>query len=144
MEHPSAEFRQLPERYLRRPWQASDGLSSFDVETAEARIGQALPVSLRSFYLAAGACVELLNGYHEFVPIEALCTEDGHLVFAHENQDVVSWGFRVEDLGEPDPQVWQRVNDGSTDPPWYSEEKALADFLGEMFDFLGGGDVTAP
>ncbi|MEU2135245.1 hypothetical protein [Streptomyces sp. NPDC018352] len=143
MEQLDAEFRRLPERYLGRLWRASDGLPACEVEAAEARIGSTFPASLRSFYLTAGACEELLNSYHEFVPIEELCAEDGHLVFANENQDVVSWGFRVEDLSRPDPQVWQRVNDGSADPPWYGEEKALADFLVEMFDFIQGGGMAA-
>lgn len=60
------------------------------------------------------------------------------LVFADENQGVVSWGFREADLTEADPTVWQRNND---DEHWYDEELSLLAFLTELFDFAIGEEV---
>ncbi|KAA2267162.1 hypothetical protein F0L68_01135 [Solihabitans fulvus] len=137
-----AVFREFPPRYLHRPWRESDGVPAEDVNAAERRVGHPMPGSLRALYRTIGACDELLNSHNVFVPVERLAVDGGHLVFADENQDVVSWGFPVEVLGSEDPEVWQRVNDGGEEPPWYSEEKALADFLGEMFDWIRADEAN--
>lgn len=78
--------------------------------------------------------------YNEFVPADELTVDAGYLVFVHENQDVVSWGFSPEDIESADPVVWQRNNE---EHAWYSEEKTLAPFLESMFDWVvGAGDET--
>ena len=70
------------------------------------------------------------KAHNELYAPDGLAIEDGYLVFMEENQAVVNWGIREEDLSQPDPEVWQRVN---SDPPeWYSENMPFSTFICKM------------
>ena len=124
----ATHFRSFPARYLGRPWTEGDGL-------ADPTFAHPVSASLRAFYCELGSCDELLTMYNEFVSPDEVVMEDGHLVFAHENQDVVSWGFAIADLDSDNPTAWQRNDD---EQAWASEEKTLAPFLEAMFDWVTG------
>lgn len=125
-------FKGIIQRYLGREWKATDGLSEKVVEKAEARLGFRLPPALRGFYLTGGALPELCSSHNLIFEPKDLDFEEGYLVFMDENQSVVSWGIKKQELKKPDPIIWQRNN---TSEEWYSEEKPLAELLTSMFDF---------
>jgi len=134
-------FKGFVRRYLGRAWQASDGLPEADVEQTQAQMGIKLPAALRSFYLTLGALPELCTIHNVILPPKDLRFQDDYLVFMDENQEVVSWGMKREDLQTADPIIWQRNN---TSEEWYSEEKPLAELLASMFDFYQTLDVWNP
>ncbi len=120
------------EYYLGRRWTAADGLPEKDVKEAESRLGVALPLALRTFYLSVGAVSGLCSIHNKIFSPKDLAFEEGYLLFMDENQSVVSWGIKQGDLERSDPGVWQR-NNSSED--WYSEEKSFLDLLTSMFDW---------
>lgn len=134
-------FKDFVQRYLGRPWKAADGLPKTDVEQAQARLVIKLPAGLRSFYLTLGALPELCSIHNVILPPKDLRFQEDYLVFMDENQEVVSWGMRREDLPAANPIIWQRNN---TSEEWYSEEKPLAELLASMFDFYQTLDVWSP
>ena len=50
-----------------------------------------------------------------------------------ENQDVVSWGVRRDEMDRPNPPTWQRNNTPPTE--WFAEEKSFTELLESMFDW---------
>lgn len=133
--------RGFVEGYLGRPWEPSDGLPETDVRNAESRLGITLPAALRTFYLCTGAVSELCTIHNTILPPEELAFEEGYLMVMDENQSVVSWGIKQQDLETPDPEVWQRNN--SYDE-WYSEEKSFLELLTSMFDWYKQLGVWSP
>lgn len=132
-------YQRLSRKYLGRLLTGFDGVSAIAVQRAERRLGVALPLSLREYYLAVGRVRRLNHIHNKLRPAMRLRIEDGHLVFMDENQFVVSWGIRVRDLRLKNPVVWQRNNT----PPiqWYSEEKTVPELLESMFDWYSGSGI---
>ncbi|AKU99187.1 hypothetical protein AKJ09_05851 [Labilithrix luteola] len=128
-----ARFREMTTRYLRRSWRAEDGLPPAEVASAERRLGRPIPVAVRAFYLNLGGVDVLCRIHNEIRRPDKLDFEDGYLIFMDENQDVVTWGLRCDDLGQADPTAWQRNNTPPTE--WFSEEKSFSDLLQSMFDW---------
>lgn len=127
-----ARFLELAEAHLQEPLGAADGWPEAALAEAEARLGRGLPAALRAYYATMGRSPAV--AYNELVPPGELEPADGYLVFMHENQGVVSWGIRIEDLDADDPEVFQRNNT----PPaaWYSEEKTFLAFIESMLELL--------
>jgi hypothetical protein len=128
-----AYFRDLVPRYLGRPWRVADGLPSSAVDSVEHTLQRPLPAAMRAFYCTVGAIEALCTVHNRVRPPAELAFEDDYLLFMDENQDVVSWGVRRADIGEPDPPTWQRNNT----PPaeWFPEEKSFVELLESMFDW---------
>jgi hypothetical protein len=126
-------YQQLAERYLGRALNDSDGIPVAFVERAERSLGIVLPTALRQYYIGCGANDRFNRTHNSIRSLEYIAVEDGHLVFMDENQDVVSWGIRLQDIGAENPIVWQRNNT----PPvkWYSEEKSWPELLTSMFEW---------
>lgn len=81
-------------------------------------------------YGTLGAREEFCLVHNRLLSPDELVGGEDHLIFMEENQKVVSWGVRAEDLQRPDPEAWQRNNA----PPvaWFSEEKTVS----ELFDSM--------
>lgn len=126
-----ARVRALAAAFLGRALRPEEGLAEGPLAAAEARLGIALPAALRAVYRLAGACPRLTEAHNLLLAPEDLELDEAFLIFMDENQSVVSWGVRRDDVGVEDPVVWQRNN---TPPPeWYSEEQPLLAFLEGMF-----------
>lgn len=128
-----AAVRDLTNRFLEEPLAESDSLAPSEITAAEARLGLRLPAALAALYRVAGDSEDVCRAHHFFVPPADLAVEQGYLVFLHENQSVLSWGFPVAATAEPDPVVWQRNN--SSPSRWFSEEKTFTEFLTAMFEW---------
>jgi hypothetical protein len=127
-------------RVLGRNVDPSDGIADDRVKVAEEALGHRIPAALREYYRVAGKLDEVNKAHNELHAPDGLAIENGYLVFMDENQAVVSWGIRVVDLSQPDPEVWQRVN---SDPPeWYSENMSFSIFMSKMLLWQAGlGDA---
>lgn len=126
-------YQHLAERYLGRSLIGSDGVPVGIVERAEKSLGLVLPGAVRQYYISCGRNRRFNRMHNSIRPLRSIAVEDGHLVFMDENQGVVSWGIRLEDLAAENPMVWQRNNT----PPveWYSEEKTWPELLASMFEW---------
>jgi hypothetical protein len=134
-----AIFDALAVQYLGRHLTSDDGLPTEFVNDADRELGVKVPVALRTYYAVAGRLDELNHVHNELLAPSEIGVDAGFLIFMHENQAVVSWGFRVEDLSQDDPMVWQRNNT----PPeeWFSEDLRFSAFLESMFAWYAHAGV---
>lgn len=101
------------------PLRPSDQTSDEALQKEENRLGFKLPASLRTYYSLCGR--HALN--HRLHPLRApaeLSVEDGYVVYADEVQNVVRYGFKVDEIGMEDPPVYLlNVADGK----WHQCER---------------------
>jgi hypothetical protein len=135
------DYAGLIQRHLGRKPRRTDGLSDAAIRRREKELGVKLPASLRAYYRTAGKLTQLNTMHNILYDLPGLLVEDGYLIFMEENQAVVHWCFRLSDLDQTDPDVWQRVN--CEPPEWYSEEMPFSTFIARMFDWQAGLDYGA-
>jgi hypothetical protein len=118
-------------RTLFRSWRLGDGYDEAKLQAAEARLGVRLPAKLRDFYLAWGRRRDLTKTLHPLLPPHHLQLRGDVLEFWVENQAVVLWGIRCEQLEEADPPVVEAWNleEGLEWTPYYAR---LSNFLDDM------------
>ena len=115
------------------PLEDGDGYSAAELDAAEQRIGLKLPEALREWYQLAGQREDVVATQNHLMRPQDLNIVDGLLVFHSENQDVVEWGIKPDDLHLPDPPVY--LNDsGRHDEPQalIQENKTLSEFALQM------------
>ncbi len=137
-------------------------LSEAVIAAAEGRLGPRLPPALREYYLALGGFDLLNTAFQKLATPDELEVVDGRLVFLYENQSVVVWGLRPEDLATPDPEVfigeaeWTQLKGPSKKadpegnwklhvPDWESVELSVSQFLELIVYYntaMGGYDHT--
>jgi hypothetical protein len=104
----------------------NDGASVAAVESAENRLGAALPPLLRMLHVRCGARDDLLRAYEEVLAPERLGVEDGVMTFATENQGACQWGVRWPPVEDDPPVVRMDFSDA---PVWEADHDRLSDFL---------------
>lgn len=119
-------IRQIAEKLLGRSLTNNDGFDVEIIKNAEAKLGKAIPVILKEFYITVGKLDIFMSSFQRFLKPEDLFYEDGKLVFLEENQKVCCWGVDKESK-EDDPLVYQVQN--TDNAIWCSEEILLSDFL---------------
>lgn len=118
----SDEFRKL----FGSPPQRGDGLDADALRADLARLGLTIPAALFDYYNLAGG--HWVNTHHNrLLPAAELYWIDDYLIFMEENQCVVLWGIRRNDLTQADPVVQQGVNNQPIE--WYEEDQRLSRFL---------------
>ena len=138
MDH-TASFNAFAKKYLDRSLCKNDSVSVKEISKAEKRLGKKLPLALREYYRVAGNAEDLNTIHNHLYSIDNLEVDGDYLVFMDENQSVVSWGIRIEDLGKENPTVWQRNNT----PPveWFSEEKSFVAFMESMLEWYCNAEI---
>ena len=107
----------------------ADGLGDESVEARLRRRGVQIPKALFAYYSIAG--YHWINKQHNRLrPIEELDWYVDWLVFMDDDQGLVSWGIHREDLGSPDPVVWQGILGEEID--WLQENLTISEFFIEM------------
>lgn len=98
------------------PLSVGDGYTETELATAEARIGVRVPSALRTAYRLFGCRDDLVRSQDHLMDPSNLRLDDEHgvLVFRTENQNVTSWGVRLDTLHMEDPPVLFRVDDPGT------------------------------
>ncbi len=129
-------YKEILRRVLERDLIEADGTPEDALAQAESRLGLRLPVALREYFLLAGSADDANRMHNMLFRPDEFVVEDGYLVFMEENQAVVHWGIPVDHLGEPDPDVWQRVN--GLERVWYSEELPFSSFMIENLTWQAG------
>jgi hypothetical protein len=100
-----------------------------------------LPRSLADLYRVTGRH-PINHVHHRLFPPDELIRQDGKVVFAEENQQVVVWAFSNSDSTE-DPQVWQgqpASEDTNDVTAWYREDETLSDFVVSMWKWIVAGE----
>ena len=93
---------------------------------AEQRLGVTLPAALRNFYLRYGSRREVWSLQDTLWMPNEIRVERGVLAFCIENQGVVRWGIRLDDLRTDDPPVV--VSDPEGRSEWLTECTTLSGF----------------
>ncbi|PXX44207.1 hypothetical protein DFR42_103476 [Undibacterium pigrum] len=109
-------------------WMQTIGLDISAMPDAAQRLSPgtpSLPLALLTYYQCAGNSA-INTAYNQLLSPEDIYQEQGYLIFMHENQGVVDWGIRLQDLEQANPIVWQRNND---EQAWYAEDYQLSSFL---------------
>ena len=122
------------------PLKPADGLGAATVQRLLAKRKLTIPLALADYYAVAGR--HWINTNHkELFAIKKLQWDGDTLVFMDENQWVVSWGVREQDLTEDNPIVWQRSN---TENAWYAMKYRLSQFLMATWNWTMTGTEEPP
>ena len=103
------------------------GFSEAQLLKAEKRLHITLPKEFRAYYLQLGATKSVNQSYNSLATPQQLYFAGDYLYFCEENQGVVMWAIRKEDLTNPNPPVWGNYG-SETDPNWIQETQNLSDF----------------
>ena len=103
------------------------GFSEAQLLKAEKRLHITLPEEFRAYYLQLGATKSVNQSYNSLATPQQLYFAGDYLCFCEENQGVVMWAIRKEDLNNPNPPVWGNYG-SETDPDWVLENPKLSDF----------------
>ncbi|MEO0322774.1 MAG: hypothetical protein AAF447_07440 [Myxococcota bacterium] len=123
MMDPIAHFRSLYEGLYDEP---PIGLEASRIALAEARLGVALPDTLRGFHLALGGEEDLLGSHNRVRRPEEITLVDARLIFMEENQGGHVWAVSP---GHGDPKVEVGTVEGSKVQSWHPDGTHLCAFL---------------
>jgi hypothetical protein len=99
------------------------GFSASEIVELEKKLDIVLPAKLREYYLTLGKH-EAINYSHNrlFQPGGKIgFSQDAYLIFYEENQAVVYWGIKKEDLTSPNPPVYGNYSSDEWNPDWHLE-----------------------
>ena len=103
------------------------GFSEEQLLEAEKRLAVKFPQVFREYYLQLGATESVNQSFNSLATPEQLYFDGDFLCFCEENQGVVMWAIRKEDLANPNPPIWGNYG-SETDPDWVLENPKLSDF----------------
>ena len=99
------------------------GFEESEIIALEKELNITLPAILREYYLTLGRH-EAINYSHNRLLRpggEIGFSPDEYLIFYEENQGVVSWGIKKDDLSNPNPPVYGNYSSDDENPNWYLE-----------------------
>lgn len=99
------------------------GFAEGEIAALEKQLNVVLPAKLREYYLTLGKH-EAINYSHNRLLRpggEIKFSPDDYLVFYEENQGVVFWGIKKEDLVNPNPPVYGGYTSEDGKANWYLE-----------------------
>lgn len=105
------------------PENEDHGFAESEIEALEKKLNIALPAKLREYYLTLGRH-EAINYSHNRLlqPGEEIgFSPDKYLIFYEENQAVVNWGIKKDDLSNANPPVYGCYADADGNTNWYLE-----------------------
>jgi hypothetical protein len=99
------------------------GFSSSEIDKLEKQLGIVLPAKLREYYLTLGKHQAINYSHNRLLQPggEIDFSQDDYLIFYEENQAVVSWGIKKEDLLNPNPPVYGNYSSDELNPDWHLE-----------------------
>ena len=113
------------------PSEAGDGVAQSELESAQSRLDHLIPAALREWYLLCGRRHDIWSRQDHLLPPGEIEIRGGYLVFLIENQNVVEWGVRIDELGLVDPPVY--VSSVDTESSWLKENDSVSEFALQMF-----------
>ena len=103
------------------------GFSEEQLLEAEKQLEVKFPQVFREYYLQLGAIKSVNQSYNSLATPQQLYFAGDYLCFCEENQGVVVWAIRKEDLANPNPPIWGNYG-SETHPDWIQETQTLSDF----------------
>jgi hypothetical protein len=103
------------------PENENHGFPESDIVALEKQLNIVLPAKLREYYLTLGKHEAINNSYNRLLQPAQIELSDEYLIFYEENQGVVNWGIKKEDLLQPDPPVYGGYTDDKGHLNWYLE-----------------------
>jgi len=106
------------------------GFSETEITELEERLNIKLPEKLRNYYLTLGRHENLNYSHNRLLKPdkEIGFSDDGYLIFYEENQAVVYWGIKEEDLKLDNPPVWGNCGT-SESPDWHIQASSTDNFF---------------
>ena len=130
-------FSEQLEILLGRGLTCADGFSEEELKCAESAAGFALPDAMRAYFAVAGHLA--INKLHNVLyNPDDMFVMDEMIVFMEENQRVVFWGFRAQDVQSCDPLIYQAAN--TEEKAWYSEDMPFSEFIMKMWKWEKEGN----
>ncbi|WP_411971357.1 hypothetical protein ACLCDV_13310 [Sphingobacterium sp. Lzh-3] len=101
-----------------------------EIIALELRLGIILPAELKNYFLNLGKNEAINFSYNRLLtPAKEIdFSNDGYLMIYEENQAVVSWGIKKEDLKLASPSVWGNACT-EENPDWYLETDSIESFF---------------
>jgi hypothetical protein len=106
-------------------WRGGQGVRGADLLLLEQHLGRPLPAALREWYERQGARADVWSLQDTFL-MRPLQIDRDVVVVGVENQAVVRWGIRLEDLSADDPPIVVSDPDGATS--WLVESPTTSAF----------------
>jgi hypothetical protein len=103
------------------PENENHGFPESDIVALEKQLNIVLPAKLREYYFTLGKHEAINNSYNRLLQPAQIELSDEYLIFYEENQGVVNWGIKKEDLLQPDPPVYGGYTDDKGHLNWYLE-----------------------
>jgi len=98
------------------------GFAESAILELEKRLDIVLPAKLREYYLTLGKHEAINYSYNRLLqPGDIDFSQDEYLIFYEENQGVVNWGIKKEDLLTPSPPVYGNYSSDERNPYWHLE-----------------------
>lgn len=110
------------------------GFSEAEMFHLEKRLNFAFPKVLREYYLTLGKNKKLNNSFNQLLKpkSEINFSTDRHLIFYEENQGVVCWGIKEQDLQLDDPSVYGNYDPANATQEWFADSPTTEFFLLSM------------
>lgn len=105
------------------PENANWGFEESEIVALEKQLNIALPATLREYYLTLGRHEAINYSHNRLLQPggEIGFSPDEYLIFYEENQAVVYWGIKKEDLSNANPSVYGNYSSADGNPNWYLE-----------------------
>jgi hypothetical protein len=113
------------------PEQQNAGFPENEITALEERLAIKLPPSLKNYYLALGKYEALNYSYNRLLKPgkEIGFSQDEYLIFYEENQVVVYWGIKKQDLTLDNPPVYGNYSGDEHNPDWQLEAATTEAFF---------------
>jgi hypothetical protein len=107
------------------------GFSERDILDCEKRLNFKFPKTLREYYLKLGKNQKVNNSFNQLLKPknEIDFSIDKNLVFYEENQAVVYWSIREQDLRLENPSVYRKYDITNITETWILDSPTMEDFL---------------
>ena len=110
------------------------GFSETEILELEKKEGLTLPKILREYYLTLGKNKEINFSFNRLLKPknQAGFSNDKHFVFYEENQSVVFWGIKEQDLQLENPCVYGNYDAVNLTQEWFVDSLSTENFLLSM------------
>lgn len=106
------------------------GFTATAISNLEKRIHITLPLELKHYYLTLGTNENINYSHNRLLTPEKEIdfSQDRYLMIYEENQEVILWGIKEEDLSRNNPPVWGNYGTNEN-PDWYLETNSTDHFF---------------
>lgn len=110
------------------------GYTITEIFDLEKRLSIVLPKAIREYYLQLAKCAAINDTFNRLLTpkTEIGLSTDKYLVFFEENQSVVYWGIKEQDLQLGNPPVYTKYSSENLQQEWEIDSSTTENFLLSM------------